>query len=131
MRRALVVGRTERKRGRHRWLAVLPAALVLGVAVRVVASDPVGYGVPFWPFATPSDRAEDRVMVELTTTARALRSLDAVPRAITRGDDVEVLQSREDAGRLWLRVRLRVPDGVRCREVGVTDARVTSRRVDC
>ncbi|MFT7836637.1 hypothetical protein Q5530_10850 [Saccharothrix sp. BKS2] len=131
---ALVVRRADRGRGRRRWLFVLPAVAVLGVALKVVSTDPVGYGVPFWPFADAGDRVESRVMGEVTTTARALRRLDAVPGAVAGEDGVEVLEARVAAGRMWMRVRLRVPDGVRCREVGVlrdVATQVTSRRVEC
>ncbi|GAA1277904.1 hypothetical protein GCM10009634_21600 [Saccharothrix xinjiangensis] len=131
---ALVVRRADRRRGRYRWLFVLPAVAVLGVAAKVVSSDPVGYGVPFWPFADVGDHVESRVMDEVTTAARDLGRLDAVPGAVAGEDGVEVLESRVVAGQVWMRVRLRVPDGVRCRAVGVlrdAGVQVTSRRVEC
>lgn len=131
---ALVVRRTDRGRGRYRWwLFVVPAVLTLGVAARVVSTDPVGYGVPFWPFADAGDRVESRVMGEVVTAARALDRLDALPGAVAGEGGVEVLEARVEPGHMWMRVRLHVPDGVRCREVGVTDpgVRVTSRRVAC
>ncbi|MGM1060305.1 hypothetical protein [Saccharothrix sp. Mg75] len=131
---ALVVRRTESGRRRYRWLFLLvPAVLVVGVAVRVVSSDPVGYGVPFWPFANGSDRVERGVMDQVAATARALTRLDAVPGAVAE-EGVEVLDAQVGAGAVWMRVRLRVPDGVRCREVSVlgdTGVQVNSRRVDC
>jgi hypothetical protein len=132
-RLALVVRRIDPGRGRHRWLLVVPAVLVLALSARVVSTDPVGYGVPFWPFANGSDRVEYRVMDEVTTIARALRRLDAVPSAVA-AEGVEVLEARVGVGTIWMRVRLHVPDGTRCREVtvlGDTGVQVNSRRVDC
>jgi hypothetical protein len=131
-RLALVVRRIDRGRGRYRWLLVVPAVLILVLAARVVSTDPVGYGVPFWPFANGSDRVEYRVMDQVTATARALRRLDAVPSAVA-AEGIEVLEARVDAGAMWMRVRLHVPDGTRCREVSVfgDGIRVNSRRVDC
>ncbi|MBB5805960.1 hypothetical protein F4560_005728 [Saccharothrix ecbatanensis] len=132
-RLALVVRRTDRGRGRYRWLLVVPAVLVLVLTARVVSTDPVGYGVPFWPFANGSDRVEYLVMSQVTSIARALPRLDAVPSAVA-AEGVEVLDARVDAGSMWMRVRLDVPDGSRCREVtvlGDTGVQVNSRRVDC
>ncbi|WP_367135242.1 hypothetical protein [Saccharothrix sp. HUAS TT1] len=132
-RLALVVRRTDRGRGRYRWLLVVPAVLALVLVGRVVSTDPVGYGVPFWPFANGSDHVEHRVMDDVTTTARALGHLDEVPSALA-AEGVEVLEVRIDAGSMWMRVRLHVPDGARCREVtvlGDTGIQVNSRRVDC
>ncbi|MFD1150333.1 hypothetical protein [Saccharothrix hoggarensis] len=132
-RLALVVRRIDRGRGRYRWLWVAPAVLILVLTARVVSTDPVGYGVPFWPFANGSDRAEHRLMDQVTTVARALRHVDAVPAAVA-AQGVEVLDARIGAGTVWMRVRLHVPDGVRCREVtvlGDTGVQVNSRRVGC
>jgi hypothetical protein len=112
---------------------VVPAVLVLVLTARVVSTDPVGYGVPFWPFANGSDRVEYLVMSQVTSIARALPRLDAVPSAVA-AEGVEVLDARVDAGSMWMRVRLDVPDGSRCREVtvlGDTGVQVNSRRVDC
>ncbi|ONI83763.1 hypothetical protein ALI22I_35515 [Saccharothrix sp. ALI-22-I] len=132
-RLALVVRRIDRGRGRYRWLLVVPAVLVLVLTARVVSTDPVGYGVPFWPFANGSDRVEYRVMGEVTTIARAMRRLDAVPSALA-AEGVEVLEARIGVGTMWMRVRMQVPDGTRCREISVlgdTGVQVNSRRVDC
>ena len=111
---------------------MVPAVLVLFLAARVVSTDPVGYGVPFWPFANGSDRVEHRVMDQVTSATRALRRLDEVPSAVA-AEGVEVLASRIGLGTVWMRVRLHVPDGTRCREVTVLGdgAQVNSRRVDC
>ncbi|MEU4767897.1 hypothetical protein AB0H12_32080 [Actinosynnema sp. NPDC023794] len=131
-RLALVVRRNDRGRGRYRWLWAVPAVLVLVLTGRVVSTDPVGYGVPFWPFANGSDRVEYQVMDQVTSIARALRRLDAVPSAVA-AEGVEVLEARVGAGAVWMRVRVHVPDGSRCREVSVLGdgAQVNSRRVDC
>jgi hypothetical protein len=102
-RLALVVRRIDRGRGRYRWLLVVPAVLILVLAARVVSTDPVGYGVPFWPFANGSDRVEYRVMGQVTSIARALRQLDAVPSAVA-AEGVEVLAARVDAGASWRRL---------------------------
>ncbi len=131
-RLALVVRRIDPGRGRYRWLVVVPAVLVLVLTARVVSTDPVGYGVPFWPFANGSDRVEHQVMGQVTSVARALRRLDAVPAAVA-AEGVEVLEARVGVGSVWMRVRLHVPDGTRCREVSVLGdgVRVNSRRVTC
>ncbi|XVV03049.1 hypothetical protein ACQPW3_37825 [Actinosynnema sp. CA-248983] len=130
---ALVVRRIDRARGRRWWL-VVPAALVVAVAAGVVSTDPVGYGVPFWPFLSRSDRDDLRVMDAVTGVARAERDPARVPLAVA-ADGVEVLESHLHPrnGAVWMRVRYRVHDGVRCREVMVLGDRVqvTSRRVDC
>ncbi|OKI38722.1 hypothetical protein A6A25_00420 [Saccharothrix sp. CB00851] len=131
-RLALVVRRIDRGRGRYRWLWLVPAVLILVLTARVVSTDPVGYGVPFWPFANGSDRVEQQVMGRVTSVARAINRLDAVPSALAE-QGVEVLEARVDVGAMWMRVRLHVPDGTRCREVTVLGdgVQVNSRRVDC
>ncbi|MEU4801927.1 hypothetical protein [Actinosynnema sp. NPDC023587] len=133
-RRALVVRRTDRARGRRRWSWIAPLVLLGGVAAVVVPTDPVGYGVPPWPFATGSDQAEYRIMGTVAEAARAQGDPARVPSAVA-GDGVEVLDTRlhPPGGGIWLRVRLHVPDGTRCREVMVLGdgVQVNSRRVDC
>ncbi|MEU4446405.1 hypothetical protein AB0K14_18015 [Actinosynnema sp. NPDC050801] len=131
-RLALVVRRIDRGRGRYRWLLVVPAVLLLVLTARVVSTDPVGYGVPFWPFANDSDDVEHRVMDRVTSIARALRRLDAVPSALA-AEGVEVLDARVGVGDMWMRVRVQAPDGTRCREVTVLGdgIEVNSRRVEC
>ncbi|MCE6999387.1 hypothetical protein LZG04_31940 [Saccharothrix sp. S26] len=131
-RLALVVRRIDPGPGRYRWLVVVPAVLLLVLTARVVSTDPVGYGVPFWPFANGSDRVEYQVMGRVTATARTSRRVDAVPSAVA-AEGVEVLAARVGAGTIWMRVRLHVPDGTRCREVSVLGdgVRINSRRVDC
>ncbi|WP_461121289.1 hypothetical protein [Saccharothrix stipae] len=131
-RLALVVRRIDRGRGRYRWLLVVPAVLLLVLTARVVSTDPVGYGVPFWPFANDSDDVEHRVMDRVTSIARALRRPDAVPSALA-AEGVDVLEARVGAGDTWMRVRVQAPDGTRCREVTVLGdgIEVNSRRVEC
>ncbi|CCH34894.1 hypothetical protein ABZ816_20245 [Actinosynnema sp. NPDC047251] len=133
-RRALVVRRTDRARGRRRWWWIAPLALVGGLAAVVVSADPVGYGVPLWPFANGSDLVEYRIMDTVTDSARAQGDPARVPSAVT-ADGVEVLDTRlhPPGGGIWMRVRLHLPDGTRCREVMVLGdgVQVSSRRVDC
>lgn len=106
----------------------------------VLSADPIGYGVPVWPFANSADLAEDRVMASVVSAARAdaatLGSLNGVPAAVTAGD-VEVVRTQVERGglALWLLLRLQVPSvGTRCREVvvlGATPVEVNSRSVSC
>jgi len=131
---ALVVRRTDRARGRRRWWLVVPVALLMAVVARVVSSDPVGYGVPFWPFANRSVEAEHRVMDVVAAAVRAQGDPARVPAAVA-ADGVEVLAAslQVPGGGVWMRLRFPVPDGVRCREVRVLGdgVQVNSRRVDC
>lgn len=113
----------------------MPAVVVAAVVPPVVSTDPVGYGVPFWPFAGAAEQAEHRVMDAVTAAARAQGDVSGVPAAVA-ADGVEVLDTRlgQAADSVWMRLRLRVPGGVRCREVIVLGDRgveVSSRRVDC
>ncbi|MBW4716186.1 hypothetical protein [Saccharothrix obliqua] len=131
---ALVVRRAERARGRLRWWFAVPVVLLAAVAALVVSTDPVGYGVPFWPFANVADLAEHRVMDAVTAAARSQGDPARVPGAVA-ADGVEVLDTRlhPPGGDVWLRLRLDLPDGARCREVMVLGdgVQVSSRRVDC
>jgi hypothetical protein len=118
-------------------LCVVVGVLVVG---RVLAADPVGYGVPVWPLADAADLAEGRVMTSVVAAARAdaasLGSLTGVPDAVKAGD-VDVVRTQVQRGGLavWLLLRLRVPSvGIRCREVvvlGAAPVEVNSRRVEC
>ncbi|WP_147455278.1 hypothetical protein [Saccharothrix australiensis] len=112
----------------------MPAALLLVVAAQVVSTDPIGYGLPFWPFANGSDQAEHRVMGTVTAAVRAEGDPARVPSAVA-ADGVEVLDTRSQVpgGGLWMRLRFRLPDGTRCREVRVLGdgVQVNSRRVEC
>ncbi|MCS7484336.1 hypothetical protein ACFFQW_32185 [Umezawaea endophytica] len=138
---ALVTAQPQPTGSRLAVVAVVLAVVVGVVAVGgVLSGDPVGYGVPVWPFANAADEAEGRVMASVVTAARAdaasLGSLAGVPAAVKAGD-VEVLRTQVERGGLavWLLLRLQVPSvGVRCREVvvlGATPVEVNSRRVDC
>ncbi|MFF5094596.1 MULTISPECIES: hypothetical protein [Actinosynnema] len=135
----LVIRRPVRRigRARLRWLVGGLATAVLAFAGLVVSTDPVGYGLPFWPFATNADHAEGRAMDSFLATARAQRDVARLPQAVA-GEAVEVLAAtpggvRDDS--VWMRVRLHLPDGgVRCREVIVFNQvgfELNSRRVDC
>ena len=121
-------------------------AVVVSVAVgvlvvgRVLAADPIGYGVPVWPLADAADVAEERVMASVVAAARAdaasVGGLGGVPGAVEAGD-VDVVRTQVQRGGMavWLLLRLRVPEvGVRCREVvvlGAAPVEVNSRRVEC
>jgi hypothetical protein len=119
---------------------VLGAVAGLLVVGRVLAADPVGYGVPVWPFANAADLAEDRVMSSVVAAARsdtaAVGGLAGVAGAVRAGD-VEVVETQVQHGGLavWMLLRLTVPSvGVRCREVvvlGAAPVEVNSRRVEC
>jgi hypothetical protein len=116
---------------------VLPfVALAVGLCLvgQVLSADPVGYGVPVWPFADAADRAENRVMKSIVSAARASRDLASVPSAVVAGD-VDVLDTKSDHGNVWMRVRLHLSTaGFRCREVvirGAQPVEVNSRRVTC
>lgn len=132
-------------------LACLAVLVGVAMAGRVLSTDPVGYGVPFWPFANGADQAESQVMSSVVAAARAkaeaLGDLRDVPSAVA-ASGVEVLESKVDQptsadGSVWLRVRLHLPVGetqsvdmspTRCREVvvlGNTGIAVNSRRVPC
>ncbi|WP_199439492.1 hypothetical protein [Umezawaea beigongshangensis] len=141
-RRALITAEPRSGRARRRWPAVLAAsAAVLGcafVTARVAATDPVGYGLAFWPIASAADEAEDRLMAAVESTARTAAGLAEVPEALGVTGEVEVLSADvRDAGStdgsVLMRIRFRVQgDGQRCREVMVRgNAEVSSRRVDC
>ncbi|MBB5955105.1 hypothetical protein FHS29_001675 [Saccharothrix tamanrassetensis] len=112
----------------------MPVALLLAVAARVVSTDPVGYGVPFWPFASGSDRVEHRVVDAVAAAVRSEGDPSRVPSAVAV-DGVEVVATRRHApgGNVWMRLRFHLPEGVRCREVVVLGdgVQVSSRRVDC
>lgn len=118
-------------------LAVVAGLLLVG---RVLAADPVGYGVPVWPFANAADLAEERVMSSVVAAARsdtaAVGSLAGVAGAVRAGD-VDVVETQVQRGGMavWMLLRLTVPSvGVRCREVvvlGAAPVEVNSRRVDC
>ncbi|WP_146174751.1 hypothetical protein [Umezawaea tangerina] len=142
MKRWELVTARPRPGGSRLAVAAVLTAVVAGVLVvgRVLAADPIGYGVPVWPFADSADVAEDRVMRSVVTAARAdaasLGNLTGVPTAVAAGD-VEVLDTEVQPSGMavWMLLRLHVPSvGTRCREVvvlGATPVEVNSRTVAC
>jgi hypothetical protein len=130
---ALVTARPRATPSARPVLPFVALAVGLGLISQVLAADPVGYGVPVWPFADAVDQAENRVMDSVVVAARGVSSLDSVPSAVSVGD-VDVLDTKADDGNVWLRVRLHLPAGYRCREVvirGAQPVEVNSRRVAC
>lgn len=113
----------EGKRRRIAAVLVVLAGLVGSWAVGgVLASDPVGYGVPVWPFADTVDRAENALLGRVVTAVRA--------NAPVNDDNVQVLRKTDAYGSEFWTLKLKVDGEVRCREVAV-GLNVTSRRVDC
>ncbi|KOV80312.1 hypothetical protein [Nocardia sp. NRRL S-836] len=113
----------EGKRRRIATLLGVLGGLIGSCAVGgVLASDPIGYGVPIWPFANPVDRAENAL---LTQVEPALRSRLPLPTP-----DAHVLRTSESYGSVFWTLELRVDGEVRCREVAV-DLDFKSRRVPC
>jgi hypothetical protein len=128
---------TARPRATPSARPVLPfVALAVGLCLigQVLAADPVGYGVPVWPFADAVDRAENEVMRSVVSAARRSRDLASVPSTVVAGD-VDVLDTKSDDGNVWMRLRLHLPTaGFRCREVvirGAQPVEVNSKRVTC
>jgi hypothetical protein len=142
-RRALVTAGPRNGGARRRWpVVVATSAAVLAcafVTARVAATDPVGYGMAFWPIASAADEAEDRLMAAVESTARTAADLAEVPQALGVTGEVEVLSAdvRDPGstdGSVLMRIRFRVQGdaGERCREVMVRgNAEVSSRRVAC
>ncbi|GLZ35655.1 hypothetical protein Lesp02_78420 [Lentzea sp. NBRC 105346] len=95
---------------------------VFGVGA-VLASDPVAYGVPFWPFADSVDLAEQQLMTFVADAAR-----NGLP---VGGSDVEVTARSESRGNTFLTLRLRVDGETRCREAILGAPGFSSRRVNC
>ncbi len=112
--------------GKRRRIAAL--LVVLGGLIgswgvgSVLASDPIGYGVPIWPFADTADRAENAL---LTQVVPAVRGNLPIERA-----DVQVLRRTTAYGSAFWTLRLEVDGETRCREVAV-GLNVSSRRVQC
>ena len=88
----------------------------------VLASDPIGYGVPIWPFANPVDRAENALLARVEP---ALRSRQPLPTK-----DAQVLRTTESYGSVFWTLKLHVDGHERCREVAV-GLDFKSRRVPC
>ncbi|MEU7482154.1 hypothetical protein AB0A63_39725 [Lentzea sp. NPDC042327] len=103
-------------------LVALGALLGAGAVGGVLASDPIGYGVPVWPFANPADRAENALLAQVEP---ALRSRQPLPT-----QDAQVLRTTESYGSVFWTLKLRVDGEERCREVAV-GLDFTSRRVPC
>ncbi|HEV7909204.1 MAG TPA: hypothetical protein VGP03_13745 [Pseudonocardiaceae bacterium] len=85
MKRSALVVAGHRART-HRWLpgVLLVLGLVAGTAATgwVLGSDPVGYGVAFWPFADSADQAEKQLMALVSASARSSCASDCTsPRA--------------------------------------------------
>jgi hypothetical protein len=113
----------EGKRRRIAALLVVLGGLIGSWAVgSVLASDPIGYGVPIWPFADPVDRAENALFRQVVSAVRDNLPLNA--------DNVQVLNKTDAYGEEFWTLKLKVDGEVRCREV-VVGLDVNSRRVSC
>lgn len=88
----------------------------------VLASDPIGYGVPVWPFADRIDRAENALLSQVVPVVRDNLPLNP---AIA-----QVLRKTDAYGSEFWTLKLNVDGETRCREVAI-GLNVTSRRVDC
>ncbi|GGM84277.1 hypothetical protein GCM10011609_20480 [Lentzea pudingi] len=113
----------EGKRRRIAALLVVLGGLIgsLGVG-SVLASDPIGYGVPIWPFADTADRAEHALLSSVVPAVRSGSPLDHA--------GVEVLRRTSAYGSVFWTLKMQVDGETRCRELAV-GLNVTSRRVDC
>ncbi|MFS8096541.1 hypothetical protein LFM09_05310 [Lentzea alba] len=106
------------------------AALLVGLCVlvgswavgTVLASDPIGYGVPIWPFADTVDRAENALLGQVVHAVRDNLPLDH--------EHVQVLRRTDAYGSEFFTLKLKVDGEFRCREVAV-GLNVSSRRVSC
>ena len=88
----------------------------------MLASDPIGYGVPIWPFADTVDRAENALLSQVVPAVR-----DNLP---LNTDNVQVLRKTDAYGSEFWTLRLKVDGEIRCREVAV-GLNVSSRRIPC
>ncbi|MGW6447145.1 hypothetical protein [Lentzea sp. NPDC055074] len=113
----------EGKRRRIAALLVVLGGLIgsLGVG-SVLASDPIGYGVPIWPFADTADRAENALLSSVVPAVRGGLPLNHA--------GVEVLRRTNAYGSAFWTLKMQVDGETRCREVAV-GLNVTSRRVNC
>jgi hypothetical protein len=113
----------EGKRRRIAALLVVLGGLIGSWAVgSVLASDPIGYGVPIWPFADRLDRAENALLSQVVPAVRANLPVN--------NDDVQVLRRTDAYGSEFWTLKLEVDGETRCREVAV-GLNVTSRRIPC
>ncbi|MET9628957.1 hypothetical protein ABZX92_15975 [Lentzea sp. NPDC006480] len=113
----------EGKRRRIAAMFIVLCGLVGSWAVgSVLASDPIGYGVPIWPFANNVDRAENALLGQVVSAVR-----DNLP---LNHDQAQVLRKTDAYGSEFWTLKLKVDGETRCREVAV-GLNVTSRRVSC
>jgi len=113
----------EGKRRRIAALVVVIGGLIASLGVgSVLASDPIGYGVPIWPFADTVDRAENALLGQVVPAVRSGSPLNHA--------GVEVLRRTQAYGSAFWTLKLQVDGETRCREVAV-GLTVSSRRVDC
>jgi hypothetical protein len=113
----------EGKRRRIAALLVVLGGLIGSWAVgSVLASDPIGYGVPIWPFADRLDRAENALLSQVVPAVRANLPVN--------NDNVQVLRRTDAYGSEFWTLKLEVDGETRCREVAV-GLNVTSRRIPC
>ncbi|WP_030473367.1 hypothetical protein [Lentzea aerocolonigenes] len=113
----------EGKRRRIAALLVVLGGLIGSWGVgTVLASDPIGYGVPVWPFADTADRAENALLTQVVTAVR-----DKLP---VNHDRVQVLKRTDAYGSEFFTLKLQVDGETRCREL-VVGLDVNSRRVPC
>jgi hypothetical protein len=113
----------EGKRRRIAALLVVLGGLIGSWGVgSVLASDPIGYGVPIWPFADTADRAENALLTQIVPAVRSNLPLNH--------SGVQVLRRTNAYGSAFWTLKLEVDGETRCREVAV-GLNVTSRRVEC
>jgi hypothetical protein len=113
----------EGKRRRIAAMLVVLGGLIGSFGVgSVLASDPIGYGVPIWPFADTADRAENALLTQIVPAVRSNLPLDHA--------GVQVLRRTNAYGSAFWTLKLQVDGETRCREVAV-GLNVTSRRVEC
>lgn len=113
----------EGKRRRIAALFVVLAGLIGSWAVgSVLASDPIGYGVPVWPFADRLDRAENALLSQVVPAVRDNLPLNPALAQVLRRTDAY-------GSKFWT-LKLEVDGETRCREVAVGPT-VTSRRTPC
>ncbi|MEV6243503.1 hypothetical protein [Lentzea sp. NPDC051838] len=113
----------EGKRRRIAALLIGLCGLVGSWAVGgVLASDPIGYGVPIWPFADRLDRAENALLTQVVPAVRDNLPLNPAV--------AQVLRRTDAYGSEFWTLKFQVDGESRCREVAV-GLNVTSRRVNC
>ncbi|GHH58797.1 hypothetical protein [Lentzea cavernae] len=111
------------KRRRIAALLVVLGGLIGSFGVgSVLASDPIGYGVPIWPFANTADRAENALLSAVVPAVRGNLPINH--------SDVQVLRQSFAYGSAFWTLKMEVDGETRCREVAV-GLNVTSRRVEC